>query len=278
MSFRINLSGPLARQVNINTLSIADLLGTTDDHTSAIAVNQQFYTTAPSRQSLNPNLSGGDLNTFDSIYNTLAEAGLIEAITPDRTITFNNMTTSTNLDLYLTVGGSHPQPITGIATLTAGGAPYVWPISNTGYNWNGNFTTMPAGVPPPQYNAGPTIAEFGLNQVWKGSTPEMRDTFDISTVPAGIGTDLNNGPRSAVVAKSQAAGFSVQQSYNYNVGIQIIPPNLGPLGTQTVSCTDTDGDCAQSIGYPNDTAFPKQQTGGATGNYIVNFIDPVVSL
>ena len=140
---------------------------------------------------------------------------------------------------------------------------------------------MPAGIPPPQYNAGPTIAEFGLNQYWHGATPPLRDTIDISTVPAGIGTGLNNGPRSAVVAASQAAGFTVQQSYNYNVGVQIVPPVGGGIVLPpafTVTCTATDGDSPQSIGYPNDTAVPKQQTRDAIDNYIVNFLDPVVSL
>jgi hypothetical protein len=99
----------------------------------------------------------------------------------------------------------------------------------------------------------------------------MRDTFDISTVPGGLGSCCKNGPRSAAVAQSMASGFTGQKAYSYNVGAQIIP-------TSTGICTDTDGDCAQSIGYPNDTAFPKQQTGGATGSYTVNFLDPVVSL
>ena len=106
----------------------------------------------------------------------------------------------------------------------------------------------------------------------------MRDTFDISNVPPGIGSGVNDGPRSAAVAASQAAGFSVQQSYNYNVGVQIVPPNLGVLPTQTVTVTQTDGDSPDSIGFPNDTAFPKQQTGEAQGNYLVSFLDPVVSL
>jgi hypothetical protein len=76
-----------------------------------------------------------------------------------------------------------------------------------------------------------------------------------------------------------ASGFTGQKAYSYNVGAQIIPTSTGGLlPTQMVICTDTDGDCAQSIGYPNDTAFPKQQTGGATGSYTVNFLDPVVSL
>ena len=62
----------------------------------------------------------------------------------------------------------------------------------------------------------------------------------------------------------------------YNIGIQIIPPS-GSLPSQTVICTSVDGDSPNSIGYPNDTAFPKQQTIECTGNYIVNFLDPVVS-
>jgi len=241
-------------------------------NTTAIAVNQQLYLTGENYSNNFP--SAG--NSIDNIYNILASNALVTPITPGRTITFNNNTASTNLDLYLTVGGTNPIPLTFLITINAGGLPYVWPIPNT-YNWNGNFTTMPSGISPPQYNAGPTIAEFGLNQVWSGFVPDLRDTFDISTVPPGIGTGANNGPRSLAVSLSRAAGFSVQQSFNYNVGIQIIPP-VGILPTQNVTCNVTNGDSPNSIGFPNDTAFPKQQTGGALGNYIVNFLDPVVSV
>ena len=276
MSFKIRPTGPFSPQIAGNTQDIFELSGTTDEHTSAIAVNQQLFLTG---QNYNTNLLGGAGNSLDNIFNALALGGLIDPITPSRTITFNNTTSATPLDLYLTVGGGNPQPITGIALGMAVGGSHIYPISNTGYNWSGNFTAMPAGIPPPQYNAGPTIAEFGLNQVWSGAIPPLRDTFDISTVPAGIGSTLNNGPRSAVVAKSQAAKFSVQQSYNYNFGVSITPPTSVVLPqTVMVTCIDTNGDCAQSIGYPNDTALPKQQTTDATGNYIVDFIDPVVSL
>ncbi len=183
------------------------------------------------------------------------------------------------MDLYLTVGGTNPQPIKMLATITTAGPDYVWPIPDDIYGWNGNFTTMPTGISPPQFNAGPTIAEFGLNQYWHGATPDMRDTFDISTVPPGIGTNVNNGPRSAAVAASREAGFTIQQSFNYNVGVEIVSSVVGGvLPTVTVTCTVTNGDSPDSIGYPNDTAVPKQQTGVATGDYTVNFLDPVVSL
>ena len=252
-------------QINSNTKI-------TGEHTTELAINDQLHVSG-SNYSNNVPLAG---NSIENLYKVLATNGFITSITTGRTITFNNNTSSTNLDLYLTVGGSNPKPIALITTINVS-ASHVWSILDTIYNWNGNFTTMPAGSPVPKFNAGPTIAEFGLNQVWHGFTPEIRDTFDIRTVPAGIGTKANNGPRSLVVALSRAAGFSVQQSFNYNVGIQIVPP-AGALPTQTVTCNVTNGDSPDSIGFPNDTAFPKQQTGGALGNYIVNFIDPVVSL
>jgi len=192
-----------------------------------------------------------------------------------RKVTFNNLTSATDVDLYLTVGGADPQPLALIDTIKVGDA-FIWNIPDIS-NWSGNFTTMPAGTPPPQYNAGPTLVEFGFNQIWSGMTPEIRDTFDISTVPPGIGTGANDGPRSLAVSLSRKAGFSDQQSYNYNVGMQIIPPS-GVLPTQIITCNVTNGDSPDSIGFPNDTSFPKQQTGSALGDYIVNFIDPVVAL
>ena len=254
-------------QINTNTQ-------TSNQHTSALAVNDQLYLLGSNYSNNHPTAG----NSIDNLYRALAAGDTPPPIVAGRTVTFNNNTISTNLDLYLTVGGTNPQPITKLTTINTSGN-YVWPIPDDIYGWNGNFTTMPAGIQPPQYNAGPTIAEFGLNQYWQGATPPMRDTFDISTVPPGIGTNVNNGPRSAAVAASQAAGFSVQQSFNYNVGVRIISSIVGGLlPTVTVVCTATNGDSPDSIGYPNDTAVPKQQTGVATGNYTVDLIDPVVSL
>jgi hypothetical protein len=61
------------------------------------------------------------------------------------------------------------------------------------------------------------------------------------------------------------------------VGIRVTPP-AGSLPSSVVTVTQTDGDSPDSIGYPNDTAYPKQQTIELTGNYVVDFLDPVVSL
>ncbi len=253
-------------QINLNTEN-------TQIHTTDIAVSQSELT-------LNDNNYSGDFpsagNAMDNLFKVLDSNGLITSVQTGRTITFNNNTSATNLDLYLTEGGSNPKPLTKIATIAFGNNPFVFPIPNI-HNWSGNFTCLPAGAEVPKFNAGPTLAEFGLNQVWSGFTPEIRDTFDISTVPAGIGTNANNGPRSLVVQLSREAGFSIQQSFNYNVGVQIVPA-AGVLPTQTVTCNVTDGDSPDAIGFPNDTAFPKQQTGSATGNYTVNFLDPVVTV
>ena len=285
MPFRISNAGPLQQEIVINATNIdvlfaevAELLGTTGDQTTAIAVSQQPFLTG---ENYNTNLAGGATNSIDNIYTTLALSGLIDPIAQNRTITFNNTTTSTDLDLHLQIGGTNPQALTGVATMTVGGAPFVYPISNTKYNVPLTFTAMPAGVPPPPFNGGPTLVEFGVNQVWKGFTPEMRDTFDISTNPPGLGACCRDGPRSAAVAASRASGFTGQRALSYNFGVQMVPPVGGPIilpQAVTVICTDADGDCAQSVGFPNDTALPKQQTRDATGSYVVNFLDPVVSL
>ena len=177
MSFKIRTSGPLQLQITTNTARIELLNDVTDGHTSAIAVGEQPFLLG---DNYNPNLLGGNTNALDNIHSILAAltafTGIplpngVPPIIAGRTITFNNITASTNIDLYLTVGGTNPQPIAQLTTINVGGPAYVWPISDTIYNWNGNFTVMPTGVPPPQYNAGPTIAEFGFNQVWSGATP-----------------------------------------------------------------------------------------------------------
>ncbi len=265
-------------QINANTTNTSNVTTKTNKNTSAIAVGDQLYVKGDNYTNNDP--SAG--NSIHNLYQALAAASppIITAISPGRTITFKNNTSSTTLDLYVTVGGANPQPITLVTTINVGGM-HVWDISDTIYDWNGNFTVMPTGVSPPQFNAGPTVAEFGVNQLWHGFTPDMRDTFDISTVPPGIGTKVNDGPRSLAVQISRQAGFSKQQAFNYNVGIQIVPPattSVPPLPTVTVTCTATNGDSPGSIGFPNDTALPKQQTGDALGNYTVNFIDPVVTV
>lgn len=193
-----------------------------------------------------------------------------------RTVTFNNNTSSTTLDIYVTEGypsASGPTIIPGGSSVASGAPGVVWSIPTTA-GWSGNFTFYPSGLSPV---VGGTLAEFGFNQLWSGAVPPLRDTFDISTVPPGIGTQCNDGPHSACSAISLTSGFSSQQSKGFNVGVEIIPP-AGSLPAQTVICTQVNGNSPNSIGYPNDTAFPKQQTIELTGNYIVNLLDPVVTI
>ncbi len=265
VNFRVSNTIVPESQINLNT-------GNTQIHATDIAVSQSDLTVSAQ------NYSGTEPagNSIENLYKVLVANGFVTAAVGGRTVTFNNTTSSTNLDLYLTQGGTNPMPITKLVTINVSGL-FVWLIPTT-HGWNGNFTVLPAGAPIPKFNAGPTIAEFGFNQVWEGFMPQVRDTFDISTVPAGIGTNANDGPRSAVVQLSRDAGFSNQQSFNYNVGIQIVPTAGAPIPVFPVTCNVTNGDSPDAIGFPNDTAAPKQQTGKATGNYIVNFIDPVVTV
>ncbi len=207
-------------------------------------------------------------------------------ITQNRTITHYNQSGQT-IDLYLTLG-NNGSTIQKIATISNGNN-YIFNIPNNIYNWIGNFNVLPTGNKCPNNNAGPTLAEFGLNQIWAGSNPPLRDTFDISTVPAGIGNLLcsdGQACRNQAVKLSQSTGlYTLQQSYNYNFGCKIVPP-IGtqiPSGNlQTVICTNTLGYPSDAIGYPLDTALPKQQTGSAmpniAGNYCVYWVGPVVSL
>lgn len=211
-----------------------------------------------------------------------------------RKITHINKTSS-KLDLYLTIGGAKPQGIKLIAILEPTGKPgdtHIFDIldydtsgSPIGYNLSYNFNVLEAGKPIPKYNAGPTLAEFGTNQIWAGFVPDLRDTFDISCVPAGIGNLLcNDGQvcRDNAVKLSVKAGYTQQQAYNYNVGCKIIPPTDTAISSgnlQTVSLTDPKAPySSQAIGYPLDTAVPKQQTSKASGTYTVEWIGPVVSL
>nr|QBK86122.1 MAG: hypothetical protein LCMAC101_07170 [Marseillevirus LCMAC101] len=209
-----------------------------------------------------------------------------------RTVTFNNMTSATTLDIYVTEGYPNAKGATIIpgGSAVAPGAPgVVWPIPTTA-GWNGNFTMFPTGDP---VTVGASLAEFGFNQLWSGAVPPLRDTFDISTVPPGIGTLCSDGPHGFpppfppkphgsnpnCVYFSLQSKFSTQQSQGYNVGMRIIPP-AGSLMFATVTCTQSNGDSPDSVGYPNDTAFPKQQTIELTmtGSYTVDLLDPVLAL
>lgn len=233
---------------------------------SATATGVDTYTQIKNNKVTNFNLN--------NLVNLIATAGSFPAFPSGRTITFQNQS-SVSLDLYLTVGYPTASGPTLLTTITTTSGPYVWTIPQV-YGWNGNFAAYVSGTGPFQ---GATLAEFGLNQIWTGSSPLFRDTFDISTVPPGIGSSFPNGPRSSCVALSQQNGFSVQQSYGYNVGIQIVPSNSGSLPSQTVTCNTSNGDSVGSVTYPNDTAFPKQQTVQCLNNasYTVNFLNPTFS-
>jgi hypothetical protein len=248
-------------------------------------------TGSESYSSLNDIQNQVQLNNYQSfllsnLYNQVAAGTPPPPIPSGRTILFQNQTAATTLDIYLTQGyptATSPTILPSGAAV-APGSSVTWPIPQV-QGWNGNFTAFPSGSPSV---AGATIAEFGLNQLWSGATPPLRDTFDISTVPPGIGTLCNNGPHgfppntNNCVYFSRQSGFSTQQSYGYNIGIQIIPPSTGSLPSQNVTCTGMNGLSPDSIGYPNDTAFPKQQTiqclNPPQGNYTVNFLDPVVPI
>jgi hypothetical protein len=231
---------------------------------------------------------------LQNILNLVANKETLPDMKTGRTITHTNKT-NINLDLYVTIGGLNPEPLTKIATLTKNGGSHVFNILDykdkkaIGYNASYNFNVLPEGDKIPTYNAGPTLAEFGTNQIWASSTPNLRDTFDISCVPAGIGNLLcKDGQkcRDKAVNLSKKSGYTQQQAYNYNVGCEIIPPNgiKIPSGNlETVNVIKSKAPySSDAIGFPLDTAVPKQQTGSAieteAGNYSVIWKGPIVSL
>lgn len=201
--------------------------------------------------------------------------------------------------MYITTGGTNPSGPTLLTTLDASTGTYVWDIPST-LNWSGNFQFWPVtSGPTTQPQAGSTLVEMGLNQKWQGLT-ELRDTFDISEVPPGLGGELANGPRDAVIALSAANGFNTQQSQGYSVGLTITPPNSSVTGqpslptyvsstipygsvgpAQNTWATSANYNDIGAITFPNDTqnthptghpeiTIYKQQTGYAVGNYVVD--------
>lgn len=194
-----------------------------------------------------------------------------------RTISIQNKNTEEKkLYVYLTEGAPLPSGPTFLWSLDYNETK-VWGIPATS-DYSGAITvsTQEGSLPP----EGSTRFEFGFNQMWPDPN-NPRDTVNLSTVPPALPPSADNGPRKAAVTSSESNGFSPPQSYGYNVGMKLIPPAGSSLPAPqdpftTVICNNADGDSAGAVTYPNDTAYPKQQTGLATGNYTLELIDPIV--
>lgn len=184
-----------------------------------------------------------------------------------------------------------------------------------------DISTVPPTIPAPDCNNGPRdqcvaasyapitsfgtgyVAATGLSTATSGSGTGLE--VDLISVGGGgtleyprvigqggyiisdFGTGYQTGDTLSIIQGGATGGeltiqYSQAQAQNYNVGIEVIPPNETPTGapfalpTVTVTCDTLDGNSSDSITYPNDTAVPKQQTGYAQGNYIVNFITPTI--
>lgn len=268
-----------------------------------------FYGQTPASQQDPPNpviniTAQTNYEMIQSIITSLQNYGLYSTTTvptppTSRTVTFNNLVSTTAINVYITTGGTNPSGPTLLTTLDASTGTYVWDIPST-LNWSGNFQFWPVtSGPTTQPQAGSTLVEMGLNQKWQGLT-ELRDTFDISEVPPGLGGELANGPRDAVIALSAANGFNTQQSQGYSVGLTITPPNSSVTGqpslptyvsstipygsvgpAQNTWATSANYNDIGAITFPNDTqnthptghpeiTIYKQQTGYAVGNYVVD--------
>lgn len=273
MSFFVPNGPTIPGSANFDSLTVQKLQTNTVNTTSE---ELSFFDAEPvPKLAIDKNASTGlkDITTVLTVY------GLVQQTVSGRTVTFNNQS-SVPVNLMITYGSPAPGGPNLLTTLTTSGtgSSYVWDIPAT---LNGDYTFNVWALPAPKqytpsYN-GYSQVEFGFNQTYP-DPDNLRDTFDISTVPPGIGSMFNNGPRSAAVAYSHTtAGYSTQQAYGYNAGFEIIPPT-NTLPTQTVTCAQLDGDSAEAVTYPNDTSYPRQQTIMATGSYTVNVLNPVVSV
>jgi hypothetical protein len=270
MSFFVPNGPTIPGSGNFNSLTIQKLQTST---VNASEENLSFFDANPVPQLAIGKNAPTNLN---DLVTTLTAYGLVTQTTSGRTVTFNNQS-SVDVNLLITYGAPVPAGPNFLTKLKALTGTYVWDIPST---LDANYTFNVWAIPPPKqytpaYN-GYTEVEFGFNQTYPDPS-NLRDTFDISTVPPGIGSMFNNGPRSSAVAYSASQGYSTQQSYGYNAGFEIIPPP-NTLPTQTVTCAQLDGNSAEAVTYPNDTAYPKQQTIMGTGSYTVNVLDPVVSI
>jgi hypothetical protein len=257
---------------NFNSLTAQKLQTTT---VNATEEELSFFDSEPTLQVAIPKNSGTGLN---DITTALTAYGLVHQTISGRTVTFTNQS-SVPVNLMITYGSPAPGGPNLLTTLDTTGtySSFVWDIPTT---LNGDYTFNVWAIPMPKqytpaYN-GYTQVEFGFNQTYPDPS-NLRDTFDISTVPPGIGSLYNNGPRNSTVVYSASQGYSTQQSHGYNAGFQIVPP-ANTLPTQTVTCAQLDGNSAEAVTFPNDTAYPKQQTIMGTGSYTVYIQNPVVTV
>jgi hypothetical protein len=260
-----------------SSISIASNLKTSTESKTGFYGAGLVVQQEPPTPVINPTLE--TLNTqLQDIIVSLTNYGLMadsESPPPEgRTVTFTNSSSDNAITVYLTVGAPTPSGPTLLATLAMGES-LVWDIPEV-KNYSGNFSFWHTGSGPA---AGSSLFEFGFNQKWKGIAI-LRDTFDISNVPPGpLPSYLNNGPRADCVAYSKnILGYSTQQSRGYSVGLQIetngtqTPP---ALATQTVLSNVDTGDSAESVGFPNDTSYPKQQSVNIGLNYVCTIVDVV---
>jgi hypothetical protein len=266
-----------------NVRMTAELIGSSGTSAQRGAVSTGQHAT--DIRNLIQTSSAPSMGTNFQLGEVLTHLQLLAIVPPlpaARSITFTNNTSSA-VSLFLTVGAPAAAPIALLSTLAVS-ASLVWPVPAV-VGWNGNFTVWPLVVAATQgFNPSlGTVIEFGLNQFWSfPGVLQLRDTWDVSTVPPGLGSSGANGPRSLVVELSIEAGYSQQQAYGYSVGTLITPPINAAVAPDFIpqpvvtTCAQLDGNCAQSITFPNDTAAPKQQTGYADGSYTVSLIAPTV--
>ena len=200
----------------------------------------------------------------------------------------NNIKQDENVDLYVMYEGNNPQPPKFITTLNyhVGVAlripDYDLNHNPIGYNAKFKYFILKHGQKMPKTYEGITFVEFNTNQIYLGLDPNLRDTFNISCIPAGIGVNnilCDNGQccRNKALELSREVGYTKQQSYSYNYGVTINPSagtNIPSGNLLSVSCLNPKGYPSEAVGYPLDIGLPKQQTGNALTNYEVIFSLP----
>lgn len=220
-------------------------------------------------------------------------------IKQNRTITHSN-TSGFDIDLYVTYGARpdlpHPPGPAKITTIP-NGETFVFNILNL-YTFTCNFTVLLKDQQFPGDSAGMTLTEFAFNAPWiakDGTVTNFTDNFDISTVSPGLPPDWDNPnppptppsvrDQAIILSQNSGNGFTLQQSYNYNFGVTIVPPNVG-AGT-TITCKNINGTndniaSSCSISFPSDTNYPQQQTipcyEDVAGNYFINWHGPVANI
>lgn len=197
-------------------------------------------------------------------------------------VVVTNNTTAGPISIYWIATGPTP----GVTALGSIAIAATVNLAATAYFQSGYLTAFitadvtaaaAAGIPIDPRLGTRTVMNFNG---WAGTATTLNDVFFISTVPPGLGTQLqlpavlpqvDADIRHAAIALSQDGGYTLQQARGMNLGHVLTPPGAGTVASVTL----LTGDSATVVTFPADIVAPRVQTNNATLSYGLSIVDAV---